>query len=398
MLSFQDAIKIITACVAPNETEHVNLEDAPGRFLAGEIFSATTLPMYDSAFKDGFAVRFAEVAEATAENPVKVQIAGESFAGGGYQQEIFPEFSACKITTGAYIPQSFDTVIPWEDCRVQNDSVMIDKAPREHQDVTPAGQELKSGERILRKGLKLCPADIGLAAAAGHATLPVVRAPRVGIISTGNELVMPGQPLGDGQIYSSNQFQLKTQIMGMRMHAETRIIEDDFDATLQGVQEMIKHNDVLISSGGSADSEKDFMRGVLQYLDWRMLVEKVNIKPGHTLRFGMLHNKPFFVLPGTPSGTEICFNIFVVPLLLKMAGTESVKPKTVYVRLREKIKGSPKTLTIAQAILSFEPEGPVLDPVPKECGRIKSIARKNALIIVPREGIEAGQIVEALPV
>lgn len=398
MLSFQDAIQIISTCVLPNETEQVALEDAPGRFLACEIFSATTLPMHDSAFKDGFAVRFAEVAGAAAENHVILKIAGESFAGGGCQQALFPEFSACKITTGAYIPQSFDTVIPWEDCRVQGTDIVINKAPRKRQDVTPRGQELKDGERILRKGLQLCPADIGLAAAAGHDMLPVVRSPRVGIISTGNELVLPGRPLQNGQIYSSNQFQLKTQIRGMHMRAETRIIKDDFDATMRGVLELVKHNDVLISSGGSADSEKDFMHRVLRELDWRMMVEKVNIKPGHTLRFGMLHNKPFFVLPGTPSGTEICFNIFVVPLLLKMAGAKNVKPKVVYAKLREKIKGSPKTKTIAQVVLSFEPEGPVLDLVPKECGRIKSIARKNALVIVPREGFEAGQIVEALPV
>lgn len=398
MISFQDAIQIISTCVLRNETERVSLEDALGRFLASEIFSETTLPLHDSAFKDGFAVRFGEVAEATAEKPVKLQIAGTSFAGGGYQQAVFPERVACKVTTGAYIPKSFDTVMPWEDCRVRDDSVIIGKPPRKYQDITPAGQELKSGERILRKGLMLCPADIGLAAAAGHALLPVARSPRVGILSTGNELVLPGHVLGDGQIYSSNQFQLKTQIKKMHMQAETRIIEDDFNATMQAVLEMIKQNDVLISSGGSADGEKDFMRRVLQELDWRLMVERVNIKPGHTLRFGMLHNKPFFVLPGTPSGTEICFNIFVVPLLLKMAGAEKVHPTPVYAKLREKIKGSPKTKTIAQVILSFEAEGPVLDLVPKECGRIKSIARKNALVIVPREGFEAGEMVAALPV
>lgn len=396
MLSFEDAIQIIATSVLPNETEHVVLEDATGRFLVCEIFSDTTLPMYNSAFKDGFAVRFAEVSGAAVDKPVTLKITGESFAGGAYRQEPFPPQSACKITTGAYIPQNFDTVIPWEDCRTQGEDVVVTKPPRAGQDVTPAGQELNGGERILRKGLKLCPADIGLAAAAGHARLPVVRAPRVGIISTGNELVLPGQPLRDGQIYSSNQFQLKTQIKSMQMQAETRIIKDDFDATRDGVLEMIKHNDVLISSGGSADSEKDFMRHVLRELDWHIMVENVNIKPGHTLRFGMLHNKPFFVLPGTPSGTEICFNIFVVPLLLKMAGAEHAKLKTVYARLREKIKGSPHTKTIAQAILSFEPEGPVLDQVPKACGRIKSIARKNALVIVPCEGFAAGQVVEAL--
>lgn len=398
MISFQDAIQIISTCVLRNPTEQVSLEDALGRFLASEIFSVTTLPLHDSAFKDGFAVRFAEVAEATAEKPVELQITGASFAGGGYQSAAFPARAACKVTTGAYIPKSFDTVIPWEDCRVQDASIIIGKPPRKYQDITPGGQELKAGERILRKGLKLCPADIGLAAAAGHERLPVARAPRVGILSTGNELVLPGQPLGDGQIYSSNQFQLKAQIKNMHMLAEARIIKDDFKATMQAVLEMIKQNDVLISSGGSADGEKDFMRRVLQELDWRLRVEKVNIKPGHTLRFGMLHNKPFFVLPGTPSGTEICFNIFVVPLLLKMAGAEKVHPTPIYAKLREKINGSPKTKTIAQVILSFEAEGPVLDLVPKTCGRIKSIARKNALVIVPREGFEAGEMVAALPV
>lgn len=397
MLSYGDAIRIITTCcVLANESENVVLEDAPGRFLAGEIFSLITLPMYNSAFKDGFAVRFNEVAQASPENIIRLAIAGESFAGRAYQNAPFPELSACKITTGAFIPASFDTEIPWEDCRVQDDTVIVDRAPRRNQDVTPAGQELNRGERILRKGVKLCPADIGLAAAAGHVELLVAKAPRVGIISTGNELVLPGQPLSDGQIYSSNQFQLKTQIRNMHMHAEAVIIKDDFDATRQGVLEMVKRNDVLISSGGSADSEKDFMRRVLEELDWRLMVEKVNIKPGHTLRFGMLQNKPFFVLPGTPSGTEICFNVFVVPLLLKMAGAENIKPPMVYARLRDKIKGSSKSKTIAQVVLTFEPDGPVVNPVPKACGRIKSIARKNALVIVPHEGFEAGDIVEAL--
>lgn len=398
MLSYKDALQIITSCVLPNETQDKDLPAAAGHFLGHDVCSLVTLPMHAAAFKDGFAVRFAEVAAATPDNAVKLKIAGESFAGSPYQPNEFPALTACKITTGAYIPQSFDTVVPFEDCSVQGTEVVITKAPMEHQDVTPAGQELVTGEVILRKGICLKPADIGLAAAAGHAQLPVVRPPRVGVISTGNELVLPGTPLKDGQIYSSNQFQLKTQLENMHMPTETIIVEDDFAATRQAVLDLVDRNDVVISSGGSADSEKDFMRHVLGELGWRLMAERIDIKPGHTLRFGLLYNKPFFVLPGTPSGTEICFNIFVLPQFRKMAGADNIWPNAVYGKLTDKIKGSAKTKNITQVIVTFEPDGVMVAPVPKKCGRIKSIAQKNALVIVPKEGFSAGEIVKVIMV
>lgn len=396
MLSFKEAMQIITASVEPGAPEVCHLDDALGRVLAQDVFSQTTLPAHNSAFKDGYAVRWDEVKQATPENPVRLMIFGESFAGGVFQDKDFAPGIAVKITTGAYLPRGFDTVIPWENCFYDNGAIIVERPPRESQDISRAGCELSAGELLLRKGIALKPADIGLAAAGGHNLLNVVKAPRVGIISTGNELVLPGTAIKEGQIYSSNQFQLKTQIRGMHMHAEAVIIRDDFFATTQGVMEIFRNSDVIISSGGSADSERDFMRHVLKELEWQLLVEDVAVKPGHTLRYGLLYKKPFFVLPGTPTGTEICFNVFVTPLLRKMAGMHAIKPKTVYARLLNKMKGWPKGKNIAQAVLTFEQSGPVLTQVPKECGRIKSIAHKNALVMVPPEGYDAGDIVEAI--
>ena len=398
MLTHTEALHIIINSATPLNAENCVLDCALNRFLARDILSRVTLPQYASAFKDGFAVRALEVARASAEHPIKLRVHGASFAGSAYQKEAPPELTACKITTGAYLPLGFDTVIPWEDSFEEDGHIIVVKAPRAGQEVIAAGTELKEGEPLLRQGLGLKPADIGLAAAAGHSELPVTRAPRVGIISTGNELVLPGRPLDAGQIYSSNQFQLKTQIKGMGMSAPAVIIPDDFNATRQGVLGMLAGCDALISSGGSADSEKDFMGRVLQELGWELLAEKIDIKPGHTLRYGKLQNKPFFVLPGTPSGSEICFNIFVTPLLLKMAGAARPSQPVVFARLRERLKGSPKNKSVAQAVLSFTQDGPVLTPVPKDCGRLKSIAHKNALVIVPKEGYEAGTIVEAIMV
>lgn len=398
MLTHKEALHIMLNSVTTLERENCPLDDALGRFLTQDILSRVTLPRHASAFKDGFAVRAAEVAHASETNPQKLRIGGASFAGSFYQGEPLPEFNACKITTGGYLPFDFDAVIPWEDCREEDGYIMVTFAVNAGQNVIPAGTELNAGEPVLRTGLRLKPADIGLAAAAGHCELPVARAPHVGVISTGNELVMPGLPLDPGQIYSSNQFQLKTQLKGMGMPATAVIIEDAFTATRQGVLDMLACSDVVISSGGSADSEKDFMGRVLKELRWEVLAEKIEIKPGHTLRYGRLQGKPFFVLPGTPSGTEICFNVFVVPLLLKMAGATRPSQPVVFAKLLNRLKGSPKNKSIVQVVLTFEQSGPVLDPVPKDCGRIKSIAHKNALVIVPKEGYEAGTIVKALMV
>lgn len=394
MLSYKEALQIITAAISPNAACDKSLTEAAGLYLACDLESLVTLPKYATAFKDGFAVRFAEVARAMPDEAAELKIAGESFAGGARSRAEFAALTACKITTGAYMPLSFDTVIPWEDCLVRDGYVVVTQAPVKHQNVTPAGQEFVTGEMLLRKGTQLKPADIGLAAASGHATLPVARPPRVGLISTGNELALPGTPLKDGQIYSSNQFQLKTQLSNMRMPAEAVIIEDDFSATKQGVLDLIECNDVVISSGGSADSEKDFMQRALWELGWRMLVEKVDIRPGHTVRFGLLSGKPFFILPGTPSGTEICFNIFVTPLLLKMAGAGNLQPNVIYGKLAVNVKGSTKSASVGQVVATFGPKGVEVAPIPKQCGRIKAIAYKNALIIIPKGGFSTGDTTE----
>lgn len=397
MLAFEDALKIIMESAAPGPEEALPLAKALGRFLTRDVLSGVTLPQYNAAFKDGFAVRHAETGGAAPDAPVTFKIAAESFAGGAFQAGDFAPGTACKITTGAYVPQAFDSIAPWEDCRLRGDEVMLTAALKQGQNVTPAGQELNAGETLLAQGLKLTPAGIGLAAAGGHAKLWVGRMPRVGIISTGDELVLPGKPLKNGQIYSSNQFQLKTQLISMGCPAHAVIIKDDYQATLKGVEALAAKCDLLVSSGGSADSEKDFMGRVLSVLEWRLLAEKINIRPGHTLKYGLLGGKPFFVLPGTPSGTEICFNIFVAPLLLKMAGAAKPAQPVVFAKLLNRLKGTRQNKnSVAQAVLTFEQSGPVLNPVPKNCGRIKSIAHKNALVIVPQEGYDAGMIVEAI--
>ncbi|GAB7530076.1 molybdopterin molybdotransferase MoeA [Pseudomonas sp. 3A(2025)] len=300
------------------ERETLPLAQALGRVLAQDIVATLDLPPWPNSAMDGYALRLADW------NGEPLPVSQRILAGTA--PEPLTPGTCARIFTGAPVPEGADCVEMQENADVLDDGrVRFTQALSLEQNIRPQGQETRSGERVLAAGTRLGPVELGLAASLGVAELEVIRRPRVAVLSTGDELVEPGQPLGPGQIYNSNRVVLCSWLQRLACEViDAGILADDLDKTRAALTGL-GHVDLIISTGGVSVGEADFLGHALRE-DGELALWKLAIKPGKPLTFGHYRGVPVLGLPGNPASTLVTFALLARPYLLRRQGVEAVTP------------------------------------------------------------------------
>lgn len=300
------------------EQEDVALADADGRVLAEPLVAGLDLPPWDNSAMDGYALRLADW---TGEPLVVSQRIQAGSAPGPLQPG-----TCARIFTGAPLPEGADTVEMQENAEVLDDGrVRFLETLKAGQNVRPKGQETRTGETVLDAGTLMGPIEMGLAATLGVARLQVRRRPRVAVLSTGDELVAPGQPLGPGQIYNSNRTLLIAWLRRLGCEVvDGGILADDLELTRKALGELTGV-DLILSTGGVSVGEADFL-GVALREAGELALWKLAIKPGKPLTFGHFQGVPVIGLPGNPASTLVTFGLLTRPYLLRRLGVDKVAP------------------------------------------------------------------------
>jgi len=301
--------------------EHVALPDALGRVLAEPLVAPFAVPAWDNSAMDGYALRAADL---PAEGG-RLTLAGR-IAAGDLADERLPTGHVVRIFTGAPLPVGADTVVPQELCRPDGKGVWLPVIrPGDH--VRRKGEELQAGTRVLEAGQRLRPQELGLLASFGVARVAVYRRLRVGLLSSGNELREPGEPLGAGQIYNSNRYCLLGVLrsLGLEVH-DYPILIDELAASRDALALAASEWDILITSGGVSVGEEDYLKQAIRELGelhlWRLAIQ-----PGKPLAFGEVGGKPWIGLPGNPAAALITSLVVARPFLLRAQGLREVLPK-----------------------------------------------------------------------
>ena len=318
-------------------TETVPILEANGRILAAPQISKINVPGADNSSMDGYAVRAADCAGGGVTLPVSQRI-----PAGQVGRPLEPG-TAARIFTGAPIPPGADAVVMQEDCVAQGGKVTINHVPAPGEWVRKFDEDIRKGEFILHAGTRLRPQELGLAASVGVSDLTVVRRVRAAIFFTGDELVMPGNPLEPGKIYNSNRYLLTGLLQNLGCDiTDFGNVADTLDATRRTMSDAAQEHDLIITSGGVSVGEEDHIRPAMESLG-RLKMWNIAIKPGKPLALGEIDRKskgadgqrsvtPFIGLPGNPVSTFILFALFVKPFILRLQGVQHVVPKVFSLR------------------------------------------------------------------
>ena len=323
LLSVDDALARLMAEARPvAEIEDVPTLEATNRVLARAQRSTMDVPPMDNSAMDGFAVR--------AQDGDRLRIAQKIMAGS-VGKPLEPG-TAARIFTGAPIPPGADAIVMQEHATVEGDQVQLKKKPKPGEWIRYVGSDVKKGGEILPAGKRLLPQDTGLAASVGIKTLPVYRKVKLGLFFTGDELVMPGEPLAPGRIYNSNRFTLRGlgEVFGCDVR-DYGIVPDTLEATRAALRRAAAETDVIVTSGGVSVGEADYVKPAAE-AEGKLLMWRIAMKPGRPLAFGSIGKSFFIGLPGNPVSSFVTFLIFVRPFLLRTQGIAHVEPKWMEMR------------------------------------------------------------------
>jgi molybdopterin molybdotransferase len=326
LLSLDDALQRLLQGAAGHaiaEAESVSTFDGLGRVLAAEVRSALDVPSADNSAMDGYALRAADAA-AGALLPVTQRIPA------GVVGSALAPHSAARIFTGAQIPAGADTVLMQEQAESLPGeglgAVRVREAPGQGDWIRRRGEDVRAGDVVLAPGSRLTPQALGLAASVGAATLQVLRRPRVALLSTGDELVMPGEPLKPGAIYNSNRFMLRALLQAAGCECtDLGIVPDRLQATRDALRQAAQGHDLILSSGGVSVGEEDHLKPAVM-AEGRLEMWQIAIKPGKPLAFGAVSDALFIGLPGNPVSSFVTFLLCVSPLLRALQGADPALP------------------------------------------------------------------------
>ena len=324
LLPVADALARLLADAHPLPPEPVDLLSASGRVLAQPVAAKLTAPPFDASAMDGYAVRRADVMTL----PARLHVIGEAAAGRGFVGHV-PAGEAVRIFTGAPIPVGADAVHIQENCDRDGDFVVIREGSPDAAHVRRRGGDFTSGTTLLESGTRLSARQITLAAAMGHATLPVHRKPKVAIIASGDELVLPGVTPGQDQIVCSNPYGVAALVAAAGGDAHFLGIAGDTRASLNAYIDRANGCDLLITIGGASVGDHDLIAPVLEERGLSLDFCKIAMRPGKPMLYGRLGGMRVVGLPGNPVSALICTRVFLVPLIERLSGrSESCAPMT----------------------------------------------------------------------
>jgi len=322
MISVEEALARLLAPLQVLPAEQISISDAVGRVLAEDVAARRTQPPFAASAMDGYAVRAADVEKV----PANLKIVAEIPAGAGFGG-IIGKGEAARIFTGAPLPEGADTIVIQEDTERDGDAVRVVEGAKKGTYVRRAGLDFAEGDVLLHAGARMTPRHVGLAAAMNRPWLFVYRRPAVGILSTADEVVMPGDPIGPHQIVSSNALALAAFVTACGgVPVGLGNAPDDADA-LRRFAAGARGVDLLVSTGGVSVGEHDLVRGVLSEDGLEIDFWEIAMRPGKPLMSGSYRGTPMLGLPGNPVSTLVCLIRYVIPAIAEAMGTQRMLPE-----------------------------------------------------------------------
>ena len=320
LMPVKKAQDIISSSLKNVGTEEISLEDAHKRVLSEEIVSLLNSPPFERSAMDGYAIRAEDTFGFSENNPAKLKIV-DTIGAGQVSDTIIKNGEAIKIATGAPIPKGSNAVVMEEYTVADNDSLEVEMSITPGENVSPMGEDIETGDIVLKKGKILKPQDLAIIASAGYSKIEVFKKPKIGVITTGNELVMPRPDISGAEIINSNHYTFIAFVesalaVPTLVHCldSAKKVEDEFERLLET-------HDGLISTGGTAISKGDVVVDVTEKIG-EVLVHGVALRPGKPFGFGIAHEKPIFMLSGYPVAAMVQADVFVRNNLYKMQGID----------------------------------------------------------------------------
>lgn len=388
-ISIEEAQKIILESVKSLTDEGISIMESANRVLYEDIVASTMIPPRDNSAMDGYAVIAADTKGATETSPVKLQVIAEIRAGGLLDGKEVLKGTAIRIMTGAPLPKSADSVIPFEDAGEEAGYIRIFNETVKYSNCRFAGEDIKKGDRVLEKGDRLRSADVGILASLNYQTIKVYKQPTVSIISTGDELAEIGEEVQMGQIRNSNAYSLYSEVKKYSgLPDYLGIVKDTLKDTREMFLKAMK-SDVIISTGGVSMGKYDFVKEIYSDLNIETKFEWIKVKPGRPCTFGVKENKLFFGLPGNPVSTLTSFLQFVRPALLRLMGAKRIRKPVLNAILEEDLKKQPGKAFLLRGHFSIRNnEFYVSTTGNQNSSVLRSMSRANCLIVIPENTSE----------
>ena len=382
----------------PLGAQELGLDDLPGRVLAEDLTAPVDAPPFDRATVDGFAVRAADLFDASGAEPARLHLNPETVACGIAPALAVRSGTATPIATGGPIPRGADAVVMIEHTTPDGDGIAVARAIAPGTHVAFAGSDIARGQTLLRKGILLGAREIAMLAAVGLDRARVWQRPRVAVLSTGDELVQPGQPLRPAAVYDSNGQVIAAALRENGCEAvHLGAVPDDAAALDAAVRRAFAAHDALILSGGTSKGAGDLTTRVIAELGAPGIVAHgVALKPGKPLCLAVCDGKPVVVLPGFPTSAMFTFHELVAPVLRRMAGLPPRSAARVEATLPTRLTSELGRTEFAMVALTESPQGLVAHPVGKGSGAVTAFAQADGFLTVPAlaESLAAGTLAE----
>ena len=400
MITVEEASARTLEPIHPLGDEDVRIADAIGRVLSADVKSPVVLPPWDNAGMDGYAVRSADFE--TAPLPLTLPVAG-IVAAGARGVPTLPALSAMRIMTGAPLPAGADTVIRIEDTDRGTEQVTIRDARDLKRNVRFKGDELGAGDLAVRAGTVIGPAHLGLLASVGAAKLRVHKIPRVAVIASGDELVdldRFADVINGHAIVSSNSYSIRSAAAAAGATvADYGIVRDDPRALANRLN-AARSSDLVITTGGVSVGDFDYTRDVVRQLGGDIRIDRVRMRPGAPLAFGMIGSVPWLGLPGNPVSALATFELFAKPIIRRLRGERAIFPMPVPCVVAEPIELTTPLTHFLRCSLAPDDDGDLLARLTgsQSSSQLSSMAMANALLIVPAEmmKVRAGERLSAI--
>ncbi len=395
MLTVRDAHSRVIAAFSPLPAETVSVADAAGRVLASAPKARLTQPPSDLSAMDGYAVRAEDVPAA----PTTLKLVGQAPAGGSYDHALKPG-ETVRIFTGGPLPMGADAIVIQEDTKADGDKITILEAPRPGRHIRKAGLDFSAGDAPFKAGRTLTTRDVALAAAMNLPWLSVHRKPRVAILSTGDELVLPGEPVGRNQIVSSSGIAVAALMRAWGAEPTLFDIARDDAKLIQDHIAAGAQHDLLITLGGASVGDHDLVQAALKAQGFAMDFWRIAMRPGKPLMFAAKDRARVLGLPGNPVSTMVCSLLFVKPALERMLGQPGDMPATKPARLAIDVKQNDLREDYVRARTSRGADGNLTVEPHKiqDSSMLSVLAWSNALLVRPAHdpARKAGDLVQVI--
>lgn len=384
------------------EIEEVNISQSLGRILADDVFSNIDVPHFRRSTVDGYAVIAKDTYGVSESLPAFFEILGEVHMGEGTDINIDPD-TTCYVPTGGMVPRGADSVVMMEYTeKMDEENLAVNRAVVPKENLISIGEDISKDQRVLRRGLKLRPQDIGVLSSIGIDRVRVYKLPTIAIISTGDEIVEPSEDAKQGQIRDINTYTLSAMAEEAGCIVTRKVVlKDEFQALKSMVEECVDKNDIVIISGGSSVGTKDITDKVINGVgEPGVFVHGIAIKPGKPTILAKVKNKAVFGLPGQPVSAMIVFKVFVEYLIKHIQGIETELECSIEARFSSNISSSQGRETYQMVVLERDGAEYLAKPIYGKSGMITLMSRAMGYIKIEsgKEGVQRGEKVRVIPI